>query len=88
MFHTTKTRVKHGLIVIENDNEPEGLLVSVTSLHGKVAFLSQVIPASGQWFEYNRWKPHKNWKAEGGKETYDPSLMRLEVGTRAKAKVI
>ena len=24
---------------------------------------------------FNRWKPHKNWKAANKKETYDPILM-------------
>ena len=38
----------------------------------------KVIPANGQWFANNRWKPHKNWKGKDKRETYDPELIRLE----------
>ena len=37
-----------------------------------------MIPAKGQFWEFNRWKPHKNWKAAEKKDTYDPTLMILE----------
>ena len=47
---------------------------------------TQVVPAKGQWFEYNRWRPHKNWKAESKRETYDPNLMRLEARAKKKAE--
>ena len=48
----------------------------------------QVIPANGQWFAHNRWKPLKNWKGKDKRESYDPELMRLEekAKTRKEAK--
>jgi len=63
LFFTTRIKVKHGLIVIKDESCPEGL---------------KVIPAKGQFWEFNRWKPHKNWKAANKKKTYDPILMMFE----------
>ena len=40
---------------------------------------SQVIAANGQFFDFNKWKPHKKWpRSKGVKKTYDPVRLRLE----------
>ena len=44
----------------------------------KCLSIAQVIPANGQFFEFNRWKPHNNWKSAEKKDTYDPTLMMLK----------
>ena len=43
-----------------------------------------MIPANGQWFAHNIWRPHKNWKGKDKRETYDPELIRLEEKAKAR----
>merc|ERR1712130_241530 len=62
---TDQIKVRHGVIIARNPS----------AAAEKPDYL--VIPAKGQWREKNHWIPHKNWKPEEKKSTYDPKKLRI-----------
>ena len=72
---------RHGVIVIEDPDDPSKLSVCATKEYNlvipeyqKLPTNQQVIPAAGQLLDSWCWKPHKGFKNPKKKSTYDPSL--------------